>query len=215
MGAILRAYARLLVNKDNTVSVTGKAKGMAGGFDANPSMFLNPDPTSAALLAQVAMVDKAESVAATRVKGSAAARNVERGTLASMLETGRLYIQNTADKRPSYADAVKVILAGALTVGLTPKRNKPMLAAKPGAVPNSVDLDANVKLLTGGSKKKASFNWQMTTDGKTFTTLPSTPRGRTTVQNLTPLTTVGFRVCITNSSGIMEAWSQVVEILVH
>jgi len=76
---------------------------MAGGFDANPSMFLNPDPTSAALLAQVGVVDKAEAVAVTRVKGSAAARDVERGTLASMLETGRLYIQNTADKRPSYA----------------------------------------------------------------------------------------------------------------
>ena len=108
-----------------------------------------------------------------------------------------------------------MILAGSLTVGLTAKRDKPMLAAKQGPVAGSVDLNANAKLLTGGSRKKCFFNWQMTTDGKTFTNLPSTPKSKTSVQNLTSLSTVGFRVCITNSSGIMEAWSQVVEILVH
>ncbi len=65
-------------------------------------------------------------------------------------------------------------------------------------------------------QRKRFFNWQSTGDGgKTFVTLPSTPKSKTTVANLPPLTTYGFRVCVTNSDGVMGEWSQIVSFLVH
>jgi hypothetical protein len=54
------------------------------------------------------------------------------------------------------------------------------------------------------------FNWQYTFDGgKSFVPMPSTTRSKSLLQGLTPLTTVGVRVSMTNSEGPGE-WSQVV-----
>jgi hypothetical protein len=39
--------------------------------------------------------------------------------------------------------------------------------------------------------------------------------GKPSVANLTPLTTYGFRVAVTSSSGIMGEWSPIVSLLVH
>ena len=64
-------------------------------------------------------------------------------------------------------------------------------------------------------RRKTFFNWQYTADGgKTFVTLPSTPRARTTVSGLTALSTYGFRVSVTNSDGVAGEWSQIVSFLV-
>ena len=63
-------------------------------------------------------------------------------------------------------------------------------------------------------KRKTFFNWQSTVDGKTFVSLPSTPLSKTTLADLTPLTTYGFRVSVTGSNGVMGPWSQVVAFLV-
>ena len=59
------------------------------------------------------------------------------------------------------------------------------------------------------------FNWSYTLDGaKSFVNLPPTTIGRTTLQNLTPLTTVGVRVNLNGLDGPGE-WSQVVYLVVH
>jgi hypothetical protein len=64
--------------------------------------------------------------------------------------------------------------------------------------------------------RKSFVNWQCTGDGgATFTTLPSTPKSKTSVANLTPLTTYGFRVSVTGSDGVAGPWSQVISFLVH
>jgi hypothetical protein len=79
-----------------------------------------------------------------------------------------------------------------------------------------VALKANARALAGRTSKKTFFNWQMTSDGgKTFTNLPSTPKAQTSVANLTPLATYGFRVSVTNSDGAAGEWSQIVSFLVH
>ena len=215
MTNVQRARGKLEINRNNTVSVTGKANAMANGLEAHPALFGTSTPSPSALRDQVGVVNKAETVAGTRAKGTAAARNVERAKLVGMLEIGRAYIQDCADKSASYLEATSTIQAGGLTVAISPKHTKAILAAKQGPLPGSVKLAANAALLTNGSRKKSFFNWQLTVDGKTFVDLPSTPKAKTSVANLTPLTTVGFRVCITNASGIAEAWSQVVSIIVH
>jgi hypothetical protein len=77
-----------------------------------------------------------------------------------------------------------------------------------------VDLDANATALGAAGRKKSCFNWQFTADGKTYVTLPPTPTCKTSVSNLTPLATYGFRVSVTGSSGIAGEWSQTVSFLV-
>jgi hypothetical protein len=78
-----------------------------------------------------------------------------------------------------------------------------------------VILIANAGVLTAGLKGGYFFNWDSTLDGKTFTVLPSTPKSKTSVANLTPLTTYGFRVSVTDSTGTPGQWSQIIYFLVH
>ena len=73
----------------------------------------------------------------------------------------------------------------------------------------------SVRFLGDDISRKHFFNWEYTTDGKSFIRMPSTPEGRTTLEGLTPLTTVGFRVCVTKAKGVMDPWSQVVSFLVR
>ena len=96
-----------------------------------------------------------------------------------------------------------------------PTRAKGILEIKQGPTLGSVTLDANLGLLTAGLKGKFFFNWESTLDGKAFNTLPSTPNHLTVVSNLTPLTSYGFRVSVTNAAGVLQPWSQVVYFVVH
>jgi hypothetical protein len=66
-----------------------------------------------------------------------------------------------------------------------------------------------------GKGKATTFNWRVTPDGgKTWVGAPSTPTAHTSFTGLTPLTTYGVEVCITDTGGT-TAWSQTVTILVH
>ena len=59
------------------------------------------------------------------------------------------------------------------------------------------------------------YFFQSTLDGgKTFTGLPSTPVGRTSVSGLTPLVTAGFEVSVTVNKQPQGPWSQTINILV-
>jgi hypothetical protein len=132
-----------------------------------------------------------------------------------MLETQLTYIQGCADKAATYDQAVSVLQAGGVVVAGVAQKQKEVIEIKQGPKPGSVVLDANVRMLTAGLKGKFSFNWQSTVDGKVYTTLPSTPNHLTTVENLPTLTSVGFRVSITDAKGVMGEWSQTMFSLVH
>ena len=64
----------------------------------------------------------------------------------------------------------------------------------------------------GGSE---FFAWKHGTNGKAFVSMPSTPKSKTALANLTPLSTYGFLVGITNPDGTLGPWSQVVTTLVR
>jgi hypothetical protein len=51
-------------------------------------------------------------------------------------------------------------------------------------------------------------------DGKVWTSVPSTPYAKTTITDLTALTTYLFRVSLTDKNG-EGAWSQALSFLVH
>jgi hypothetical protein len=138
--------------------------------------------------------------------------------LIGMLEAWLVYVQGIAGAAPTYEQAVSIIEAAGLTVAAVPSYTKPLLAASQAVPGGPVLLVANVGALVGkeNGKRKTQINWECTADGgKTFVTLPSTPKGKTTVTALTPLATYGFRVSFTNSDGVMQAWSQIVSFLVR
>jgi hypothetical protein len=126
----------------------------------------------------------------------------------------RTYVQTLCDSDPSHAAAIAE--GAGLFVALTPTRVLPVLVARNAAQSGAVDLSANASaLIDKPGKKKTFFNWQWTTDGgATFHDAEPTVNPRTTLGNLTPLTTVGFRVAVSDRRG-RGPWSQVVSILVR
>jgi hypothetical protein len=212
-----RARGILNINKKKTDSVVSKAKSMDAGIGAHPAIFVSPNPPLSVIQNQVVVVDKAQILASTGAKGTAKARNVQRGILVGMLEAEVTYVQGVADSSPTPEQAAATIEAAGLTVALIAQRTKAILTVSQGPTPGSVHLDACARLLLGKYRtRKTFFNWQYTADGGlTFITLSSTPKSKTTLANLTPLHTYGFQVSITNPDGIAEAWSQVVTFLVH
>jgi hypothetical protein len=215
MATIRRARTALNIDRNNTASVMAKTKEMNAGIGGHPGLFGTPSPALAAIMAQAAVVDAAEVLAGTKAKGTAAARNVQRSILVGMLEASCGYVQIQADNASTPAEAEATIKAAGLDVAGVASHEKAVLTATQGAVNGTVALDANATTLKAAGRRKTFFNWQYTADGgKTFVTLPSTPKSKTLVMGLTALSTYGFRVSVTNSDGIPGEWSQIVTFLV-
>jgi hypothetical protein len=215
MASVRRARGILKIDTKKTVSVVGRANAMCDGIDDHPAVFPSPSVPTATVRDQITVVNKCETVAKTRAVSAASARTVQRNLLVGMLETELNYIQGRADKASTYDQAVSVLQAGGVVVAGVAQRQKEVIEIKQGPKPGSVVLDANVGMLTAGLRGKFFFNWQSTLDGKVFTTLPSTPNHLTTVENLPTLTSVGFRVSITDAQGVMREWSQTMYYLVR
>ena len=216
MATANRTRAVLKVKRQNTASVTGRAKAVRDGLASDTTKFGASNPSSAAVDAQITVVNNAEDQARKRLPGAAAARNTQRSALVGMLEKVLTFVQGIADTSATREDAVATILAAGLLVAMLPQAHKQILTAKQGAQSGSVLLTAFAKLLGAAGRKKSCLNWQQSSDGgKTWINLPSTPKVKTTVTGLTPGMTYGFRASVTNSDGTIGEWSQMVTILVH
>jgi hypothetical protein len=205
----------LAIDKKNPDSVTKKAEDICAGIDGHPALFVDPNPLTSVIKAQIVVVNEAKVLARTRAHGTAKARDVQVGVLVGLLETACNYVQGRADKCSTPEEAAATIEAAGLTVALVGKRTKAILEVTKGPTPGSANLEANATALGADGKKKTFFNWESTLDGKVFVSLPSTPKCKTSVANLTPLTTVGFRVSVTNSTGIAGPWTDVVYLLIR
>jgi hypothetical protein len=153
----------------------------------------------------------------TRVVGARETRDYDLALLISGMEVERSFIQSLADKDRSRAEAI--ITNGGLVVAKSPVHTKALLTLRNAKQSGSVTCDANVGLLVGAGAKHPRqgryFGWQLTIDGgKSFTTMVPTTRGKTVIEGLTPLATVGVRVNMTNAEGPGD-WSQIVTILVR
>jgi hypothetical protein len=187
---------------------------MEKGLGDHTATFPDPNPPLPIFSNQIVLTDKAQVVAGKGGKGMAAARDVQLGLLTGMMTSELVYIQSVADAgNPD--EAVSILLAGGVEVAGFAQRDKAILAVTQGPSPGTVALSANAGALLGGKRRrKHFFQWEYTTDGKTFLAMPPTPEATTTLAGLTPLTTVGFRVTVTMAKGITGAWSQVVDFLV-
>ena len=211
----MQARATLKVKKNNTSSVQGRANSVVAGIGQSPAL-ASLAANATAIQNQIGVVDKAQTVASTKAKGTASARNVQRNLLVGMLKTILPLVQAIAEASPTLEGSIAVIEAAGLVVALIPTRIKPVLAAEMGPQSGTVLLEANATALGAAHGRKTFFNWQASPDGgKTWVTLPPTPKCKTSAANLTPLTTYGFRVAVTSSSGVTGEWSPIVSLIVH
>ena len=75
-------------------------------------------------------------------------------------------------------------------------------------------VSGTVTLTAKAAATKAAYNWQYSTDQKTWTSLPQTLKAKTAVSGLTSGTTYSFRSqALTPKEGTSD-WGQVVSLLV-
>jgi hypothetical protein len=182
------------------------AQSVATTMTGNTS-FPSPTPPLATFQTNIAALVDAETAVVARTKGAAGTRNaklaVVRGDLASL----RTYVQGVVDAA-NPANGESIIGSAGMAVRKVTLHDKPALAVKQGAVSGTVTLSAKAAAV------KAAYNWEYSTDQKTWTSLPQTLKAKTGVSGLTAGTTYFFRSQALTPKGGEGNWGQVVSLLV-
>ena len=159
-------------------------------------------------------LDTAETLALTKVTGSAAARDVAQKTVLDDIHSLQGYVQVLADALHNTQKAVALIELSGFNVSLREPHSKSDFTVTNAKISGSVKLTLNVKKIMTG-EKRFSVKWDMSPDeGKTITELPSTLKGSTLVPNLTPGTWMWFRFMVVLKDG-EHGWSEWVKVLVN
>ena len=184
----------------------GKTSAIIAAMTGNKS-FPSPSPTLATVTSDSTALVSAQSVALTKAKGAAAERNAKRAIVVGDLKLLAAYVQGVADSDP--ANAISIIESAGMSVmkpkQITPKQD---LALKHGAVSGVVMVFAKAQ------GPRSSYEWQWSTDGKTWTTLPTTIQANTSITGLTPGTTIYVRHAVLTKTGVGD-FGQVVSMMVQ
>jgi|SRR5580658_8335559 hypothetical protein len=132
-------------------------------------------------------------------------RNAKYVVLHTDLEHLMGYVQQVADANP--ANAQSLIESAGFAIRKTASRPKSAIKIEAGDVPGAV------KLIAKAVASRASYEWQYSTDQKTWTNAPSTLQAKTTITGLTSGTVYYFRFRGVTKTG-ETAFSQLVQILV-
>ena len=186
-------------------SVITYAQSIATSFTNNPS-FTTPNPPIATLLADIQALSTAEALVLSRTKGAVETRNAKLAVVRADLDNLKSYVQSVAGLA-SPESAPAVIASAGMTARKVTLHDKAALEAKEGSVTGTVNLVAKAAART------AAYEWQYSTDQKTWTSLPMTLQAKTGVSGLTAGTTYYFRVQPVTRTGA-ESWSQIVTLLV-
>jgi hypothetical protein len=184
----------------------GKTSAILAAMTGNIS-FPSPSPTLATVTSDSTALTNAQAVALTRAKGAAAERNVKLAIVVSDLKLLAAYVQGVADGDP--ANALSIIESAGMSVKKpgqkTPKQD---LALKHGAVSGVVDV------LAKAQGPRTSYEWQWSTDGKTWSALPTTIQAKTSITGLIPGTTIYVRHAVVTKTGVGD-FGQVVSTMVQ
>jgi hypothetical protein len=182
------------------------ATGVAHAMTNNPA-FPTPVPALSALSAAVSDLQAAETLALTRAKGTAAARNDKRAVVVSLLRQLGGYVQAIADGTPE--NGATIIQSAGIPVRKVTVRATRVFGATAGPVTGSAKLTATI------AARRASYEWEYSTDGgKTWVGAPSTLQAKTTVTGLPVGTSVLFRYKGVTKTGEGD-WSQGLALLVR
>ena len=212
MSSLLKLHVVLKAKRNNIPLFLILAQAISAAMSAHATSLFSTLATLITLLAsQTADLAAAQVGVKNRTVGTAE-RDAKRDLVATTLEALRVGVQGLCDANPEQGPTL--IQNSGMKAVAAAVRAKPMLAAKLTAQSGVVKLEANATLLST-SRKKKTYTWQSTLDGKVFTTVGTTGYARITVTGLTPLTTVGFRVCVTVGDDEPGPWTQIVNIIVH
>jgi hypothetical protein len=151
-------------DREDSPRVLSRAKIMYVAILAAIAQFPNLPITMAAFLALIEPFDAAQGSMKAKPRGLASVRDTKRDDVWTAMHTLRIYVQSLADGLSAPAATALIELAGLLVAGV-PIHVKPFLEAKPTTLPGVVHILANASLLLGSSSKRATFNWQWSTDG--------------------------------------------------
>jgi hypothetical protein len=180
-------------------------QGIVKGMTGNPS-FPNPTPTLAKVTSALDALSVAETAALARTKGAVLVRSAARVALVTLLKQLLGSIQVTADG--DVENSAAIIASAGVAVRKTAVRPARGFHATTGPVTGSA------KLVVPAAGKRASYDWELSTDGgKTWVAAPSTLGARTTITGLPAGTTVQFRVRALTKAGEGD-WSQPTALLV-
>ena len=130
------------------------------------------------------------------------------------VESWQRALQILCDASPAAAE--QLIAAGGMFVRGTGRREKPLLGLSlAGGELGTVVARASGKLLTGGSRRRSTTNWQSSGNGgETILGTTSTPTFETTFAGVPLLSTLYVRVSVTLGKTTGE-WSPWVSVFVH
>jgi len=181
------------------------AKAIIQGMTNNSTAIPSPIPPLAAVTAALTALETAETAAQSKVKGSVAARNEKKAVLVTILHELKATVQKAADANRELAPAL--IQSVGMSVKKAAVRPKRVFGAKQGAVSGSIELVA------ASAGHRASYEWENSTDGKTWNIAPPTLQAKTTMTGLTAGTSYSFRYRWVTKVGVAD-WSQPVTIIV-
>jgi hypothetical protein len=183
-----------------------QAQSIVKAMTNNPT-FPSPTPPLATVTDAINELQVAETATLSRTKGAATLRDETRNALVKQLQRLKNYVQSTADDR--IETSASIIQGAGIAVKKIAVRPPRVFAAKPGAVSGSVAL------ITQPAARRASYEWQYSTDaGKTWLAASSTLKTTTTISGLTPGATVFFRYRSVTKVGEGD-WSQPSSLIVQ
>src|SRR5579859_3344581 len=165
-------------------NVGGFAQAILAAMTGN-AYFPSPSPSLSTLQGDLDAFNASEATALTRAKGAAEARNAKLQVLHDDLRHLMDYVQGTANANPANADAI--IQSAGMAVRKVTLHTKGPLTVKQGPVSGSV------KLVAKAAGHRACYEWQYSTDQKTWTEVPPTLKAKTDIVGLTSATAYFFR----------------------
>jgi hypothetical protein len=173
----------------------------------NTTTLKNPSPALTVLQSHLDDLSTKQALAKTRAAGAVADRDAAKKVVSDDLNSECSYVESVVSADPT--NAATIAGDAGMYLRKSPTVSKPTLAVKPGTVTGAVKVVAKA---TAGAKIN---EWQYSVDGgKTWIDLPPTSKATTTIQNLTPATTVMFRQRVFTKSGLSD-WSQPVSALIN
>jgi hypothetical protein len=166
--------------------------------------FTSPIPPLGTLSADNAKLETEQATALTKTKGAVAARDAQKAIVTTDLRLLKAYVQSVANG--DEANAETIIKSAGMSVRKVTPRVKQDLTLKAGKVSGELAVVAK-------SAGRASYDWQVSTDGATWTSLPSTLQARTVITGQKPGSTIFVRHRVVTKTGVGD-WSQAASTLV-
>jgi hypothetical protein len=204
--------ASLDVERGNAPGVLSRAKIMYAAFLAAIATFNATPITMAAFLLLIEAVDTAQTASASRAKGLAAVRNTKITPLWNAMILLRVYVQGLVDQVDG-AGGLALINQAGLVVGGVGGHVKMLFVAKLDTTANVVHLILNATAFLGLTSKRVTFHWQVSSDGKTWTSLLSTPYAETQLPSPGP-GSYQFRAAATVGKTVLD-WTTPFPLTIH